>query len=115
MRALGVRRIMWPARPVRAAGTSRSSRDAPTCRQVDVAHVDAQLQRRGRDERAQLPLLEALLRVEAVLLREAAVVRGDGVLAEDLGQPRGDALGHFARVHEDQGRLVTPISSAMRA
>ena len=44
--------------------------------QIDVADVDAELERRGRDQGLQLPRLEPLLRVEPLVLREAAVVRG---------------------------------------
>ena len=42
----------------------------------------------------QLAALEPLLGVEPLLLGEAAVVRGDVLLAEPLGQVARHALGH---------------------
>ena len=62
------------------------ARRAELADQVDVADVDAELERGGRDQRLQLAALEPLLGVEPLLLGEAAVMRGDLVLAEALGQ-----------------------------
>ena len=66
-------------------------RRADLAHQVDVADVDAELERRGRDERLQLAALQPLLGVEAALLRQAAVMRGDGV------RRRGDRRGAAPR------------------
>ena len=74
--------------------------------QVDVADVDAELERGRRDERLQLPGLQPRLGVEPLLLRQAAVVRGDRVFAEPIAQVPRQALRHPPRVHEDQRRLV---------
>ena len=74
--------------------------------EVDGADVDAQLQGGGRDERAQVAALEALLHLQAAVLGERAVVAGDVLLADPLGQVVGDALGQTARVDEDQRRAV---------
>ena len=63
-----------------------AARRADLADEVDAADVDAELQRGGGDERLQLAVLEALLDVEAALLREAAVVGGDVLLAEALGR-----------------------------
>ena len=74
--------------------------------EVDGADVDAELERGGGDERLHLAGLEALLEVEAALLREAAVVGADVLLADALGEGEGDALGEAAGVDEDEGRAV---------
>src|SRR5512144_2006531 len=74
--------------------------------EVDVADVDAQFERRGRNERLELAGLEALLGLQAMLLREAAVVRGHRVLAEPLREMARRALGKPARVHEHERRAV---------
>ena len=80
--------------------------DAIWQHQVHVADVDAELQRGRGHQRLQLAGLQALLRVEPMLPREAAVVGRDGLLAEPLRQvPRGP-LGEPARVDEDQRRAV---------
>ena len=52
------------------------ARRADLAHQVDVADVDAELERGGRDQRLQLAPLEPLLGLQAVLPGEAAVVRG---------------------------------------
>ena len=52
------------------------------------------------------PLLRALLGVQARLLGHAAVVRGDVLLADALGQVPRQALGLAARVDEHQRRAV---------
>ena len=52
------------------------------------------------------PFFRRDLGVEALLLRQAAVVRGDGVVAEPVAEVARDALGHAARVDEDQRRAV---------
>ena len=71
-------------------------RRADLADEIDVADVDAELERRRGDERLQLPGLQPRLGVEPLLLRQAAVMRGDGVLAEALAQMPRDALGHAA-------------------
>jgi hypothetical protein len=52
--------------------------------EVDRAHVDAQLERRGGDEARQLAGLEHLLDDDALLARERAVVRAGDVLLREL-------------------------------
>ena len=52
------------------------ARRAELADQVDVADVDAELERGGRHQRLELAALEPLLGVEPLLLGEAAVVRG---------------------------------------
>ena len=70
--------------------------------QVDVADVDAKLERRGGDEDLQLPLAQLFFSLQPRLLRQAAVVRGDVVGAEPLGQLVRHTLGQAARVYRDQ-------------
>ena len=65
------------------------ARRAELADEVDVADVDAELERGGGDQRLQLAGLEPLLGVEALLLGQAAVMGGDLVLAEPLGELRG--------------------------
>ena len=81
-------------------------RRADLADQIDVADVDAQLQRRRGHERLQLAGLEARLGVEALLFGETAVMRGDRVLAEALAEMMRDPLGHLARVHEHERGAV---------
>ena len=52
--------------------------------QIHVTDVDAELERCGRDESLELAALQARLRREAQLLRQAAVVRRDQRLAHTL-------------------------------
>ena len=74
--------------------------------QIDRADVDAELERRGGDERLELPGLEPRFGVEPLFLRQAAVVRGDGLFAEPLAQVPRQPLGHAARVDEHERRAV---------
>ncbi len=83
--------------------------------EVDGPHVDAELQRRGRDEAWQLAGLEHLLDDEALLARERAVV-GAGDVARrlaigeigigELVEPQREALGAASGVDEDDRRAV---------
>ena len=91
---------------MRCSARRDRSRRADQAGQLDGADVDAQLQRRGRDDDAQVAFLQALLRAVPALAREAAVVRRDRVLAEPLAQVQRHALDQAPRVDEDQRRLV---------
>ena len=76
--------------------------------QVHLADVDPELQRRGGHQCAQLAALQARLRVQPRFLGHAAVVRGDVLLAEALGQMARDALRLPAGVDEHQrGAVLT--------
>ncbi len=74
--------------------------------QIDIADVDAELERCGRDQRAQLAAFQALLGLEAQFLGEAAVMRGDRFLAEAFAQMFRRALDHASRVDENQRRVM---------
>ena len=102
-------------RPVhRVAGTAGAlqerrdgTRRSQLADQVDVADVDAEFQRGGRDQRAQFPGFQPLLGVEALFLRQAAMVRGHRVLAQPLGEMAGGAFHHAPGIGEDQRGAVS--------
>ncbi len=79
------------------------ARRADLADHVDVADVDPELERSGRDHRLQFAAFQSPLGGEAMFLGHAAVMGGDGALAEALRQFAGDALGHAARIDEDEG------------
>ncbi len=74
--------------------------------QLDVADVDAQLQRGGGHHRAQLAGLELLLGAQTRLAREAAVVGRHLRGSESLLERAADALRLPAGVDEDQRAAV---------
>jgi hypothetical protein len=74
--------------------------------QIDIADVDAEFERSGYDKRFELAMLETMLGVAPLLLGHAAMVRGNVIGAQALGQCAGRSLGHAARVHEYQGRAM---------
>src|ERR1019366_7595230 len=74
--------------------------------ELDGADVDAEFERRGRDDRLQLAALEALLGEQALGAREAAMMRGGGVGAEPLLQIERDPLGKAAAERENQRRAM---------
>ena len=81
--------------------------------QVDRAHVDAQLQARGRDERRDAARLELLLDVQALLAGDAAVVGADELFAGQLVESMGEALAEAPRVGEDDRAVVLADGSRM--
>ncbi len=82
------------------------ARRAELADEVDLADVDAELERGGRDQRFERAALEALLGIEPLLLGEAAVVGGDLALAEALRQLAGHPLGQPPGIDEDQRRAM---------
>ena len=82
------------------------ARGAELADEVDIADVDPELERCGRDQRTQLAALEPLLGVEPMLTRQAAMVRGDVLRSKPFGQMSSRALGEAACVDEDQRRAV---------
>ena len=81
--------------------------------EVDRAHVDAQLERRGGDETGDLPRLEQLLDLHALLARERAVV-----CASDLPRlrlrSRRRGSGGFATATGCRSQLVEPQREPLR-
>ena len=90
----------------RAADALKEGRDrarrADLADEFDVADVDAELERGGGDHRFQFARLQPLLGREAPLLGHAAVMGGDRVVAQALGQLARHALAHAAGVDEDE-------------
>ena len=76
--------------------------------QVDRAHVDPQLERRGRHERGQPAVLQRLFDRDPLLAGDRAVVRADQLLAGQLVQALREALGQAPAVDEDQRAPVGP-------
>ena len=74
--------------------------------EVDRAHVDAELEARGRDEARDAPGLQVLLDELALLARERAVVRARDLLLRELVQPQREPLGEPAVVDEDDRRAM---------
>ena len=98
------------ARMARAADSleegGQAARRAELTHQLDGPDVDAQLERRGRDECCELAVAQPLLDALAALDGEAAVMRRDAVRAEPLAEQVRDPLGLPARVGEHQRRAV---------
>ena len=110
-RPLGVPAIVWPARPTRCRNVAmrcgepiwhtRSTWPMSMPSSSDAVATSA----------FSSPRFSRCFGVEAALLRQAAVMRGDGVLAEPLGQVPRHALGHLARVDEHQRRPMLARSA----
>ena len=94
----------------RAAHPLQQRRDrsgrADLAHQIHGADVDPQLERGGGDERLQLPVFEAGLRIEPLFLGEAAVVRRDLIRPQALGEMQREPLRQPPGVHEHQRRAV---------
>ena len=82
------------------------ARRAEVADEVDVPDVDAELQRRGGHDDRDRAALQSFFGLQADAPRQAAVVRGDLVLAEPLSELMRDALDQAARVDEDDRRAV---------
>ena len=74
--------------------------------EIDRAHVDAELQRRGGDQAAELAGLEPVFDLDALRPRERAVVRADQRLAGQLVERGGQPLGEPPAVDEDERGAV---------
>ena len=74
--------------------------------EVDGAHVDAELEGRGRDDRRKLAALEPVLDLEPLLPRDRPVVREGDLLAGRFVQGPGEPLRQAPAVGEDHRRPV---------
>ena len=74
--------------------------------ELDGADVDAEFERRGRDDRLQLAAFEALLGEQSLGAREAAMMRHHSVSAEPLLQIQRDPLRMSAAQRENQCRAM---------
>jgi hypothetical protein len=122
--------VAGPPDPLQAAGDGLGGLDLQ--HQVDGAHVDAELQGAGGDEAGQLPALQQLLDLRALLSREGAVVgagdleagaaplgssllRGGLILRRQLVQPQRHPLGRPAVVDEDdRGGVLAHLPEQLR-
>ena len=89
---------------LQAAGDRRRRLDLHD--EIDGAHVDAELQRGGRDQRADAPGLQQVLDLAAGVARQRAVMRAHERLARQLVERAGQPLRQPAAVHEEQRRPV---------
>ena len=105
----------WPARPIRCSPRETAPGDSTWTHEIDRAHVDAELERAGRGDRAQPAGLERLLDLEPLVARDRAVVRAHQLDVRAATAPRRDrelgqllrhALGEPPRVDEDDRRAV---------
>ena len=113
---LVARQRIQPSLRRAATAVARSTDALQECRDAarrsDLAHhldrtdVDAQLERCGGDERAQLAGAQLRLDTLTPVPREAAVVRCNRVIAEPLRKQMRDALRHPPRVHEHERRAM---------
>ncbi len=71
--------------------------------EIDCPHVDAELQRRGGDQRLDAAGLQQVLHLAARLARERTMVRPHERLAGELVQRTREAFREPAAVDEDQG------------
>ena len=96
--------VPGPADALHAARDRRRRLDLHD--QIDRAHVDAELERGGGDEAANLSGLQPILDLDALRPRQRAVMRADQHLAGELVQRRRQPLGDAPAVDEDQRRVV---------
>jgi hypothetical protein len=90
--------------PLQAARHARRRLDLQ--HQIDRAHVDAQLQRRGGDDALERAALEPVLHLLPLLARHRPVVRQRHLLARQLVERARQPLGEPPRVGEDHRRGV---------
>ncbi len=74
--------------------------------EIDRAHVDAELERRRRDEARDAPRLQVLLDDDALLARERPVVGARHLLFRELVQAQREPLRETPVVHEHDRRPV---------
>ena len=82
------------------------ARRAELADQIDVADIDAELERGGGHHGGECAGFQPLLRVEPLFLGEAAMMRGNAHLAEPVRKLARDALGHTPCVDENQRGAV---------
>ena len=96
--------VVGPAHPLEEGGDAVGRADL--AHQLDRPDVDAELQRGGGHEGAQVAGPQAVLDPLAALPRQRSVVGGHLVLAQPLAQLMGHPLGQLPGVDEDQGGSV---------
>src|ERR1700756_1221921 len=96
----GATPVARSAHTLQTAGNRTGRTDQAT--QVDHANIDAELERCRRYKRAELSGFQFLLGYETHLARQTAVMRGDGIAPEGLGEMMRHALSETAGVDEDK-------------
>ena len=96
--------VAGAADALQAAGDRRRRLDLDD--EIDRAHVDAELERRGGDERRQTAGLEQILDLDALRPGDRAVMRTDQRFAGELVQRAGQPFGETPAVDEDERRAV---------
>ena len=96
--------VAGPADALEAARHARRALDLDD--EVDRAHVDAELEAGGGDQRGEPAGLELLLDEDPLLAGDAAVVGADQLLAGQLVEPLGEPLGEPPAVGEDDRAAV---------
>src|SRR4029077_5293917 len=84
------------------------ARRAKLADQIDIADIDAELERGSRHQRLELTAFETLLSVEPLLLGETAMMRRYVIGADALGKLAGHAPDQAPRVDENQSRAMRP-------
>ena len=113
----------WPARPIRCSPRDTAPGDSTWITRSTVAHVDAELERAGRGDRAQPAGLERFLDLLALVPRDRAVVRAHQLDAfgryagrrRELGELLAEPLGEPPRVDEHDRRAVREDHLEQRA
>ncbi len=100
----GAELVAGAADPLQPAGHRLRALDLD--HEVDRAHVDAQLERRGGDEAGNPSALQQLLDLDPLLAREGAVVGAGDLLFGQLVEPEREPLGEAAVVDEEDRRAV---------
>ena len=100
----GTRLVTGPPDALQPAGNRRRRLDLHD--EIDGAHVDAELERRGGDERLDTTRFQQIFDLAARHARQRAVVRADERFAGELVQGAGQALREATAVDEDQRRAV---------
>ena len=100
----GGQRVAGAPDPLQPGGDGPRRTDQAT--ELDRAHVDAELQRRGRHDDLEVARFQQALRPMAALAGEAAVVGCHALGAQALAQMQRHALDQATRVDEHQRRFV---------
>ena len=74
--------------------------------EIEGAHVDPELERRGGDEAAEAARLERILDLGALGARQQSVMRADERLAGEVIERRGQPFGDAPAVDEDERRSM---------
>ena len=100
----GSDRVTGAADALHSAGDRRRRLDLND--EIDGAHIDAELQGRGRAEAFKLSGFELLFDNEALRSREGAVVGANDIFTSQLIDSPGETLGDLTAVDEEDGGVA---------